>query len=791
MDLRDAYLTAPGVAMNTIDWSAAAEQFASTVPGSSTASIINNITHEMYSAVVQDLQNAGNIHREMDRQLGEATRQTVDFVADAAEAAPSLVHTMQDAEAMLNAGSPSEAAKVFFDAAGIAVPEGSFDPVDQVVPNGADMNSVLANQGLGALNSSADLMEADSMVFAHLSYLSKVSDNDEYIRYSAMGGTNPDTGEPVTIGNYCNNLVGFLEDERAGLEAAAVSRELTEAEQKRLTALNDEIGFMHGMSSNPRYRDLVIAENEMLWSGEVSDHMMVIEYPDGRGAFFAMEGTDGTVTGWDTNFDYGGMADSPHQKWIRERFSRYAERYSDIDMGGHSRGGHLAVYALMTSAPHLADKVNSVWSLDGPGFSEPFYQKYAEQISVYGHLVHNIRPNVDFVGQIDARPPGIGSVKYIPLNTNTDLLWAHEDWNWMVNPDGTFSSVPPSDISLLISHAISTVMPMLSEDEFEVLAEKLWGLTRVYSDGSYGQTMGFDVLLDNLVSELSSFDFETLGAGLGTLAILLDRGLVFELLPDEWRDTAQLVLRLLRLNPAFNAAYIKIRTAIHVCAVVYETYVKIRQAVREKQRKSYLAQNPTAVVSLSKMQSAINCLQTAEKKLNNADQLYNKLYGHLRYSLEDFFSLGITTCGDFSLVLFGDCMTSGGKVKKMYGALGRVMNFWKDMNTMISGSYGTPASSDEIRVTPSRLKSSAVELQNQTRNYKLKYTNIFNTINRLHSERGWRGEDYNLYRDEFSMDYQEVLGIIQNMENYCVDLEQIASDYARLQEDSVREFQEV
>jgi acetyl esterase/lipase len=60
-----------------------------------------------------------------------------------------------------------------------------------------------------------------------------------------------------------------------------------------------------------------------------------------------------------------------------------AERFPHVLMvGGHSKGGNIAVYSSMECHPAIQDHIVGIYSHDGPGFKDEIFtsEKYADWI---------------------------------------------------------------------------------------------------------------------------------------------------------------------------------------------------------------------------------------------------------------------------------------------------------------------------------------------------------------------------------------------------------------------------
>ena len=125
-----------------------------------------------------------------------------------------------------------------------------------------------------------------------------------------------------------------------------------------------------------------------------------IDLPDGT-SFISFRGTDDTVVGWKEDFNLSFMTVPSEMEAVRYLRSVTAGRQDKIRMGGHSKGGHLAIFAATTADPAIASRIDHVYSFDGPGFNheameaelfrnvQPRITKVIPETSIIGRLLEN------------------------------------------------------------------------------------------------------------------------------------------------------------------------------------------------------------------------------------------------------------------------------------------------------------------------------------------------------------------------------------------------------------------
>jgi hypothetical protein len=105
--------------------------------------------------------------------------------------------------------------------------------------------------------------------------------------------------------------------------------------------------------------------------------------------FIAFRGTDDTIAGWKEDFEMSFMEEIPAQKQAAEYLeSVVSEVEGRFYLGGHSKGGNLAVYAATHCKATFRDRIEGVFNNDGPGFRTDVvqsegYQSVMDRIYTY------------------------------------------------------------------------------------------------------------------------------------------------------------------------------------------------------------------------------------------------------------------------------------------------------------------------------------------------------------------------------------------------------------------------
>ena len=108
----------------------------------------------------------------------------------------------------------------------------------------------------------------------------------------------------------------------------------------------------------------------------------------GQNLFVAFRGTDDTLIGWKEDFRMSYECPVPAQTEAKRYLTDVAAAYPlrRIYVGGHSKGGNLAVYAAVNAGDEVRYRIRTVFNHDGPGFFDG---------TVSGEAYAEMRPRIE------------------------------------------------------------------------------------------------------------------------------------------------------------------------------------------------------------------------------------------------------------------------------------------------------------------------------------------------------------------------------------------------------------
>lgn len=256
----------------------------------------------------------------------------------------------------------------------------------------------------------------------------------------------------MTVGSVCDAL----------LKIENIQDKLLIKSDKRLLEL---------MAESERFRNLILFEYVNRVDEESEAQFSAVTFQLMRGYFYvAFRGTDDNLVGWKEDFNMSFITPVPAQKMAVEYFDRIAGRVrGKFILGGHSKGGNLAVYAAAFSKPGATRRVALVHNFDGPGFDEkvlaaPGYlsirgrvNTYVPQSSVIGLLLNH-------------------EEEYTIVKSTQNGLWQHDTYSWEVERDRFVYLEKVTDASRFIDRTLKEWISALTPEKREKLVDTLYSI---------------------------------------------------------------------------------------------------------------------------------------------------------------------------------------------------------------------------------------------------------------------------------------------------------------------------
>jgi hypothetical protein len=243
----------------------------------------------------------------------------------------------------------------------------------------------------------------DNIILTHLSYLPF----DGIVPSPAKKNT-------ITIAEAAERIAAVLMDNPQAFDDVLVSKE--------------DPALLAALGASERYKHLKLSGyvNQIDPVKEKQFSAVTIMSGDGS-SLIAYRGTDNTLVGWKEDFNMGFSSAVPAQLEAVSYLEKMAGRLrGSLRLGGHSKGGNLAVYAAAFCDKKVQRRISAIYSNDAPGFSREVirsagYQSIKEKI--YAFI-----PQSSIIGMLFEHDDDYTVVK----STQTGIM-QHDVYSWEVS----------------------------------------------------------------------------------------------------------------------------------------------------------------------------------------------------------------------------------------------------------------------------------------------------------------------------------------------------------------------
>lgn len=187
-------------------------------------------------------------------------------------------------------------------------------------------------------------------------------------------------------------------------------------------------GLAQKMAASARFRDVLLSGYVCKLDEQTETQFAALcaALPDGT-VYAAFRGTDDTIVGWKEDFNMAFTPEIPAQKYAAEYLRQVSAAlpFRPLLVGGHSKGGNLAVYAAVFCGQDVQNRILAVYNNDGPGF-------YSSLLSLPEHKpvagkITTLLPESSVVGMLLEHEEAYQVVR----STQVGLM-QHDGFSWQV-----------------------------------------------------------------------------------------------------------------------------------------------------------------------------------------------------------------------------------------------------------------------------------------------------------------------------------------------------------------------
>jgi hypothetical protein len=190
--------------------------------------------------------------------------------------------------------------------------------------------------------------------------------------------------------------------------------------------------FICALASSPRFRDIKMNYYVNNMDPVTEKQFSAVTYLlDDKTAYIAFRGTDASLIGWKEDFNMAFLSPVPSQQDgvnYLNTVARLMPRAMKLRVGGHSKGGNIAVYSSINCNAAVQKRILNVYNHDGPGFKENLFE--SDGFKRIKDRINTTLPESSLVGMLLQY-----HADYSVVKSSRRGIMQHEPYSWVVEGD--------------------------------------------------------------------------------------------------------------------------------------------------------------------------------------------------------------------------------------------------------------------------------------------------------------------------------------------------------------------
>lgn len=261
---------------------------------------------------------------------------------------------------------------------------------------------------------------------------------------------------------------------------------------KRLIQLDDKDFLYNGdkelatyIGTSSRFKDLVVTDFVKIDDKKTEKQFggVVIHLPNNE-LYVSYLGTDKTINGWKEDFNMAFMDNVPCQVSGLEYLENIFEKYNNkkIRIGGHSKGGNIALYSALLVNKMVQDNIIKVDNFDGPGLNKEIFDKYDNKDII--NKIETFIPQESIIGRLLEHRE-----KITICESEEKGILQHDIYSWHVFQDELVKLDKNTKISEYINNTVIDWLKNTTREQREIFVDTIFELFNGAEVDSFGEIL--------------------------------------------------------------------------------------------------------------------------------------------------------------------------------------------------------------------------------------------------------------------------------------------------------------
>ena len=190
---------------------------------------------------------------------------------------------------------------------------------------------------------------------------------------------------------------------------------------------------------------------------------------DPKTSYIAFRGTDDRITGWKEDFllSNGTVEAEKASVTYLNQVAGLSKR--KLLVGGHSKGGNLAVYASVCCDPKVQERIVTIYDNDGPGFTKEFLEK--PEIAAVRDRIVRIIPEASVIGLLLEH-----FTEPVIVESSEKGVMQHDGLSWQVRRDRFVRKKELSRMAVGLAQVLHEWMDTMDRDQKNDFIEDIFAV---------------------------------------------------------------------------------------------------------------------------------------------------------------------------------------------------------------------------------------------------------------------------------------------------------------------------
>ena len=232
--------------------------------------------------------------------------------------------------------------------------------------------------------------------------------------------------------------------------------------------IDDDKLLIHNLGKCERFKNLRVSDFVFNRVKSLEKQFGAISIHLSDFIYVSYIGTDNSLVGWKEDCNMSFKKNVPAQKEGVKYLSKIAFKYNGkIVLGGHSKGGNVAVYSALNSG--FNDRIVKAFNFDGPGFEKAVFDECLDK-SIIDKIITYI-PQDSVIGRLLEHEE-----EYRVVSSNNKGLYQHDIYSWNVLKDNLVMLPGVTDSSEFINQSIRQWLKNTDESQRKIFVDCIFEL---------------------------------------------------------------------------------------------------------------------------------------------------------------------------------------------------------------------------------------------------------------------------------------------------------------------------